>query len=288
MKLVIGTAQFGLDYGVTNNNGKLTDESISKIFSVMNAHGIDKIDTACGYGDAHARLKRYLLNGKYKVSTKVSVGDLDFNNLKNSVKNRISSIIDELGVSALDTILIHDPSQLDQYSWLKLEEVFREICDIQLVGSFGMSVYSPSETRCLLNAPCFVQLPLSIFNQTFINSGEIDRLKDLGCTIQVRSIFHQGLALSRNWGEKFMPYKRINSTYWGLIDSESVDPIKLCFDYIRSINSADEVVVGVTSPQELLEIARVVNDDSNIIEDFPYGKLAGDETFSNPALWGRL
>lgn len=288
MKLRIGTAQFGLDYGVTNKNGKLSDRTISEIFHVMDRNGIDKIDTASGYGDAHFRLKPHLSKGNYSVSTKISVDDLDFNKLRGSLEGRISSIIDELGVNSLDTVLIHDPTKLDKKNWLNLEQAFNELCENTIIEAFGLSVYLPSETQYLLNTPCVVQLPLSIFNQTFFNSGEIERLKYLGCRIQVRSIFHQGLALSRNWGEKFMPYKRINSTYWDLIDSKYVDPIKLCFDFARSINGVEEVVVGVTTSQELLQIAQVVNDDSTIISDFPFGKLVSDETFSNPALWGRL
>ena len=32
-KLILGTVQFGLDYGITNKNGKLTEYEIEKIFN---------------------------------------------------------------------------------------------------------------------------------------------------------------------------------------------------------------------------------------------------------------
>ena len=55
--LVLGTAQWGNAYGVTNSVGRLSDEQIGQIVSVARAAGISDIDTARGYGDAEERLR---------------------------------------------------------------------------------------------------------------------------------------------------------------------------------------------------------------------------------------
>jgi aryl-alcohol dehydrogenase-like predicted oxidoreductase len=53
-KLGIGTVQFGLDYGISNQNGKVKD--VSEILEFCKESGIDTIDTASAYGDAEERL----------------------------------------------------------------------------------------------------------------------------------------------------------------------------------------------------------------------------------------
>ena len=51
-KLCLGTAQFGLNYGITNNLGKVNLDEIKKIINVAHKSGIEYIDTAQSYGDA--------------------------------------------------------------------------------------------------------------------------------------------------------------------------------------------------------------------------------------------
>ena len=50
-QICLGTAQFGLDYGVTNTSGKLLQETIAKILSEAQKENISMLDTASAYGD---------------------------------------------------------------------------------------------------------------------------------------------------------------------------------------------------------------------------------------------
>ncbi len=58
-KIVIGTAQFGLDYGINNKTGKIPPEEVFKILDSMKEFGIDYIDTAQAYGDSENILGIY-------------------------------------------------------------------------------------------------------------------------------------------------------------------------------------------------------------------------------------
>ena len=51
-KLVLGTVQFGLKYGINNQSGIPGDFELKEIFLKANQCGIDILDTAQGYGDA--------------------------------------------------------------------------------------------------------------------------------------------------------------------------------------------------------------------------------------------
>ena len=46
MELVLGSAQFGLDYGVSNSDGIMNAHEISRVLSYAQKIKITKIDTA--------------------------------------------------------------------------------------------------------------------------------------------------------------------------------------------------------------------------------------------------
>ena len=53
-QLVLGTAQWGNAYGVTNAVGRLADSELATIVAAAHEAGITQVDTARGYGDAQA------------------------------------------------------------------------------------------------------------------------------------------------------------------------------------------------------------------------------------------
>ena len=59
MKIALGTAQWGLDYGVSNTNGIPSNDELKSIFSIANKVGINLYDTAVQYGSAEKRVGKY-------------------------------------------------------------------------------------------------------------------------------------------------------------------------------------------------------------------------------------
>ena len=55
-KLTIGTAQFGLNYGIANKNGQVSLTEIEKILDFSQSCGINSLDTAIAYGASESRL----------------------------------------------------------------------------------------------------------------------------------------------------------------------------------------------------------------------------------------
>ena len=51
-KLSLGSAQFGLDYGIANQSGKTKFKEVKKILKLAKKSKIDLIDTAISYGDS--------------------------------------------------------------------------------------------------------------------------------------------------------------------------------------------------------------------------------------------
>ena len=52
MKLAVGTVQFGLNYGINNELGKPSLETVTDILKLASLNKIDTLDTADSYGDS--------------------------------------------------------------------------------------------------------------------------------------------------------------------------------------------------------------------------------------------
>jgi uncharacterized protein len=51
-KIVLGTVQFGLDYGINNKNGKIKFAEVNSILNFAWENGIRLLDSAYRYGDS--------------------------------------------------------------------------------------------------------------------------------------------------------------------------------------------------------------------------------------------
>lgn len=75
-RLMLGTVQFGMDYGINNQAGKPGSECVEEILRVAADGGVNVIDTARNYGDSEERIGAALqkcgLQKHFKIITKVA------------------------------------------------------------------------------------------------------------------------------------------------------------------------------------------------------------------------
>ena len=75
MKYVLGTAQFGLNYGISNNTGKVSSTNIEKIFRTAIDQGVNYLDTANVYGDAEDKIGTFFeLTKQFKLMINPGLG----------------------------------------------------------------------------------------------------------------------------------------------------------------------------------------------------------------------
>ena len=58
--MVVGTAQFGMPYGIANQNGQMNFSDISMILDLAWRNGINNLDTAKAYGESEGSIGKYL------------------------------------------------------------------------------------------------------------------------------------------------------------------------------------------------------------------------------------
>ena len=110
-KLALGTANFGLDYGLTNTSGKISITELENILFVAEEAGIEVVDTAQAYGDSEARLGVLFNEHQFKVVTKIGV-DLKIDHIKNGISRLVAKSCKKLNQSRLYAVMLHRPEAL--------------------------------------------------------------------------------------------------------------------------------------------------------------------------------
>jgi aryl-alcohol dehydrogenase-like predicted oxidoreductase len=196
-KLAIGTAQFGLNYGISNQVGQSSFEDVCEILQLAEKH-LDTLDTATAYGNSENVLGQALneTDTHFKVITKLA-------GKEESVRETVGNSLEKLGLEKLEGCLIHS---FDNY--LTQPESFPELQQLKAEGKIskvGFSLYYPQQAQYLLEknvAFDLVQVPYSLFDQRF--QTVFKKLKKAGVEIHTRSVFLQGLFFLEP--EKTSPY----------------------------------------------------------------------------------
>lgn len=190
-QLAIGTAQFGLDYGIANQHGRIDRKQAATILGHAMARGCRWLDTAAAYGEAEETLGRIDEARSFRVCTKIGAKD---QGTPDNLAHELMGSLQRLGRSSVDILLLHRSTWLQgEHAHAVLDWSEREK-DAGRIDAFGISVYTPDEIpKEFENRIDWVQVPLSILAQDWLRGGYLDRLRDAGIRIQARSLLAQGL-----------------------------------------------------------------------------------------------
>ena len=288
MRIALGTAQFGLSYGVSNLAGKVSQNQATEILKFAKTSGIDTIDTAMSYGDSESMLGKIGVKS-FKVITKLSEIENGCKNVSDWVVGRVEDSLRRLGLDRLDGFLLHQPAQLFQANGESLYGTLEKLKEQGLVRKIGVSVYSPLELNPLFERFTFdiVQAPLNIFDRSLVDSGWVEKLNKMGVEIHARSIFLQGLLLMREdlRPEKFAIWEKLWREWDIYLQETEQSALQACLGYVNSIKELDRLVVGVEGVGHLENIINALDDESFVQPNF---KSVSDARLINPISWSHL
>ncbi len=281
-KLIIGSAQFGLDYGIANSNGIVNTKEIKLILDLAHENNINVLDTAKAYGNSEKYIGEYLklTDQTWNIITKII-------NLKSSLVEQIQDSKMKLSIFP-STILAHSLDLfLNPVFQLNLEKIKNK----EFVKSVGVSVYNEEEIKQVLDSKVeidIIQIPMNILDTRLYKCGILYELKKRDIEIHVRSVFLQGLFyLSKTQLEdKFkdvVPYLQklefISKDY-------NLTVAELSLLWLVNLKEISKVIVGVNNVSQLKSHIDTLN--KNV--DFTAFKEAllisyENENILNPALW---
>lgn len=288
-KLVLGTVQFGLNYGVANKVGQVQPDSVLSILEIARSNNVDILDTAIAYGTSEEVLGKAGTDG-FRVVTKLPSLPADQSNIGRWVRDQVKASLKRLGQEKLYGLLLHRPQDLFGLSGTQLIQALADLKNDGVVQKIGVSIYSPDELEVVFNKIQIdlVQAPLNVIDRRLQSSGWLDRLKDDGVEVHTRSAFLQGLLLMERSKipQKFSRWSKLWDEWHEMLKVQGVSPLAMSLAYPLSLAQVDKVVVGVDSAAQLLEILQAAENakegpDTSFIR-------STDLDLINPSNWNHL
>jgi aryl-alcohol dehydrogenase-like predicted oxidoreductase len=268
-QLCLGTAQFGLPYGITNTVGQVAEGDVRLLLKEAAASGLRFLDTAQAYGDAEAVLGRTLppvhcfqLITKLPAQIQPSFKADDCLLWEQALK---LSLV-RLGQPNLDGLLLHNAADLRKPGGEHLRDWLLSLRERGLVRRLGVSIYGSADLDGVpLALLDLVQLPLSLYDQRLLSDGTIARLRAQGCVVHARSLYLQGLLLSptASWPAWVDPADREHhARLENLAADRGCTLLECALGFARAQQDLEAVVLGLCSRSELVQLLRAWHNSS--------------------------
>ena len=246
-KLILGTVQFGLNYGIANSEGKPGLNKVRAILRCATDHGIRILDTAAAYGDSETVIGTVLaedntLKNHFQVVSKIPPlpQNVSPEDIQRFIENSVDASLRNLRIDQLYGILFH---REEDASKLPLLKELQKKGKVRLCG-FSVDGFLPED----ISEAEMIQVPGNVLDRRFIPFPRKKPRK-----LFVRSVYLQGLLM--------MPEEKIPSVLAGVIpfrrklaalaEENAMDPAELYMRYLLSFPEIDGVLTGVDNPEQL-------------------------------------
>ena len=293
-RLVLGTAQLGMTYGIANKSGRPDSDLARKIVETAWENGIREYDTAQDYGDSERVLgfaaRSLGITSEVKVISKLQahIDHLDEAALKLSVNESLK----RLNVPKLFGLMLHREEYIQL--WEKgLGDILQELVAKGLTEHVGASVYSPVTARIALEMEgiSMVMIPGNLLDRRFENARIFDLAAHKNKKLYVRSVFLQGLLLVTP--DRLPEHMEFASGTLRDLASFSqqvgMSIRELCIGYIKHAWPNAFPVLGVETALQLKENLECWNSDwpNGLVEKIQVEFEDINDTILNPSLWSK-
>lgn len=283
-KLIIGTANFGLKYGLSNDYKKLKNSNIKKILNYAKKNNLNFFDTSNMYGDAEEKLS-LLSKNNFKIITKVKITKKNFVEIYDEILNQVKNSLKVLRKNKLYAVLIHNTIYLKNY---QLNLAFKSLYKLKkrgLILKIGFSTYGDCKIQNLLGKHKLdiIQTSINALDQLALKPKLIKLYKKKKVEVHARSIFLQGLLLKKNiklpLNIKSL-WKKNMHKWFDLCMQKKTKPLVMALSIVLNTN-INKIIIGVDSIKQIDEIL-----NSKLVDYLQKEiKFKKKELMINPYLW---
>ncbi|MBD1139706.1 aldo/keto reductase [Pelagibacterales bacterium SAG-MED38] len=283
-KISIGTAQFGMNYGERNKKA-LSFTKIRKILTYARSIGIQNIDTAFNYGRAEEKLGIVGVKN-WKISTKFSKIPSNENPVY-WIEKHLKKSLKRLKIKKINTLFIHDFNSINKNE-KKAEDIMKflkYLKKIKLIKNIGISIYDPKILNRIIDLKSIdvLQAPANIFDRRIFQNKNVEILKDNNISLEIRSIFLQGLILEKlnNIPKKLNDYLIYFKKIEKLSNKMNTTKISIALSVLNN-QRFDKLIIGFNDENELKEIVENIPLKTKNLKPFFIKKK---NFLINPYLW---
>lgn len=294
-RLMQGTAQFGMPYGVANRRGQPGYAEILQLLTTAVEGGVTCFDTAAAYGCSEEVLGRALrelrIQDQITVVTKVrpltELDGADVRSVAAAIEQSVDSSRQRLQMDCLPVVLFHREADglhaahlqtLQQRGWLKW---FGVSCDHR-PGPAGQFL---SDDR--ISA---LQLPGNMMDRRHLDSGILAAARSKTVAVFVRSVYLQGLLVmpEQDIPEPLQPMIPVRRRYTQLAEQAGMTLGDLAARYVLSHTGVTCVIAGCETLTQLQHNLRLFSSGP-LPEDLLAAVRAAacelPESLITPSLW---
>ena len=135
-KLVLGTVQFGLDYGIAGGR-QVPVEEVQRILDFAQENGISTLDTAITYGNSEQLLGETGVQD-WQIVTKLPSIPNKCTDVERWVQESVQGSLQRLKVSQLYGLILHRPADLNDLHGKVLYRALKQCETLGWVGKLGL------------------------------------------------------------------------------------------------------------------------------------------------------
>ncbi|WP_421903779.1 aldo/keto reductase [Maridesulfovibrio sp.] len=291
-RLVLGTAQLGMNYGIANKTGQPSREIAESIVSISWKNGGREFDTAQIYGNSETLLGKILKNldrgREAKIISKPDpkIDILQPGNMEQAVRSSLANI----GLDKFYGYMVHKEEFLTEWDkgiGIQTEEIRAK----GLVDNIGISVYSPENARLAIETDGvdLIQIPSNILDRRFEKEGIFDLACKKGKSIYVRSVFLQGLIFMNP--EDLPEHMKFAAPYIQEVSKIAADAgisvQELALSYAAKAYPEAKILVGAELPEQMQENIKSFSLDcpDSLRDKIRTTFDSVPEKLVNPVLW---
>jgi len=291
-RLVLGTVQLGMPYGIANKTGQPKQAIATEIVHKAWRGGIKEFDTAQAYGVSEAVLGKAFadlgISKQVKVITKF---DPEINHLDSlAISDSLNESLKKLGLSSLFGVMLHMEESLPLWNE-GLDKILQDFVLSGKVKNLGVSVYSPNKAVRALETEGidFIQIPTNILDQRFEKAGVFRIAKEKKKVVYIRSVFLQGLILltSQDIPDKLVEARVIVDKFDSLCRSFDLYREEAALGFLKSQMPEAKVIFGAELPWQVEKNVELWkrNLAPEAVDAFRVGLSEVEEKILMPNLW---
>lgn len=202
-RMMLGTAQFGMPYGIANQKGQPSKNEVYKIIKHAHESGYNQYDTASAYGESEKTLGLIFndlkITSSVFVSTKIKPLNKEVRESSKKSKNAIIKSLDyslkRLKINCINNVLFHNE---EDALHIEVLEKQKELGKCKKIG-VSYTKYSKTLSDLILNDKIEVlQIPINIMDQRLYDKKILNYCTKKNIQIYIRSIFLQGILTMEN------------------------------------------------------------------------------------------
>jgi len=287
-KLILGTVQMGMPYGIGNSDGQISETESINILNFAYKNGIRLLDTAEAYGTAHNVIGKYhrlFSESEFKVITKLP------HVIDENIALKIDHYLSDLRIKSLHALLFHSfESYKNNKHQLNILKQFKSAKKIELIG---VSAYTNEEVEEIIEDKNIdiIQLPYNVFDNFNLRNKILQKAKDKGKILHTRSCFLQGLFFMPLNSNKLIVKKLKNELdiLHSISERHQISLPRIALNYCLQQKLINSVLIGVDSVHQLKQNLDDANFilSSNIVEEINSIHIKNKDLL-NPSLWNLL